>query len=132
MQVFRTRSGGAPGFEELAILVEFRNAVVALGSSGVTFTDEDFAALVHDDVGRFVEQAGFGAGQVDAGGGDLRQSKLTRPGLDLRPQGMRIEPLMNERHDPIVESTVARTLHWPDEDATAAWAAKAYASPWKT
>ena len=29
---------------------------------------------------------------------------------------------MNERHDRIVEST-PRTLHWPDEDATAAWAA---------
>ena len=31
---------------------------------------------------------------------------------------------MNERHDPIVESTPARTLHWPDEAATAAWAAE--------
>jgi len=31
---------------------------------------------------------------------------------------------MNERHDPIVESTPERTLHWPDEDATAAWAAE--------
>jgi tRNA threonylcarbamoyladenosine biosynthesis protein TsaE len=58
------------------------------------------------------EQSGLGRGQVNTGYANLRESKLTRPCLNLKYQLMTVND-----HLPIVKNIV-----WPDEAATAAFA----------
>ena len=67
-------------------------------------------------------QTRLGSVQVDATHTYLRQSKFIGPVQNLVPEDRGIEILMNERHLPIVENPPTLTLHWPDEQATQAWA----------
>ena len=69
--------------------------------------------------GQPVEQALFGAAQIDVGHTDLGESQLTRPPPQLLQQRLPF-PLMPTAHAPILET---RTLHWPDEATCAAFAA---------
>ena len=69
--------------------------------------------------GQPVEQALFGAVQIDIGHTDLGESQLTRPPPQLLQQRLPF-PLMPTAHAPILET---RTLHWPDEATCAAFAA---------
>ena len=58
------------------------------------------------------QQSGLGRRQVNTGDANLRESKLTRPRLNLKNQLMTVND-----HLPIVKNIV-----WPDEAATAAFA----------
>lgn len=77
-------------------------------------------------------KTGFGCRQIDAGHADLGESERVGPVPDARHQPESIVLNHNSRHPSIVESgpeTAASPsdplhLHWPDEAATAAFAAQ--------
>jgi len=69
--------------------------------------------------GHPVEQALFGAAQIDVCNADLGESQLTRPSPQPLHQRLPVD-LMLTAHAPILET---RTLHWADEAACAAFAA---------
>ncbi len=71
-----------------------------------------------------LQQTGLGRRQIHTGHAYLRESQFTGPGLYVRNQLFAVELSIVDSHLPIV-----KTLHWPSEETTQAFACALAAQP---